>query len=80
MSIQAELFSAPSAPKAGSQCWWVIRYIEANGSISDLEAYTKLGIRRLAARIYDLRDAGWSITTEDETHEGGTHARYRIAA
>lgn len=30
-------------------------YLEKNGSITDFEAFTKLGIRRLSARIWDLK-------------------------
>ncbi len=58
----------------------VLAFIEGNGSISDLEAFRQLGIRRLAARIKDLRDAGHNIETLTERHEGGTHARYYIPA
>ena len=58
----------------------VLAFIEGNGSISDVEAFRQLGIRRLAARIKDLRDAGVDIATMTERHDGGTHARYYIPA
>ena len=74
---QMRLFSAPSAPKPGTQNHKVLAYIRTHGSISDLEAYRELGIRRLAARIYDLKAMGYTFTVEDEKHEGGAHARYR---
>lgn len=54
----------------------VLAYIEFHGSISDLEALREIGIRRLAARVWDLRAAGHDIRTRPEHHEGGSHARY----
>ena len=35
-------------------------------------------IFRLAARIHELRAAGYDIRTTMEDHEGGKHARYRL--
>ena len=65
-------------PKPGTQCYAVLKFIRDNGSISDVEAFTGLRIRRLAARIYDLAKMGWTFRTEDERHEGGSHARYYL--
>lgn len=42
----------------------VLDYLKSHRSISDLEAYQNFGIRRLGARIWDLRAAGYSIKTE----------------
>lgn len=61
-----------------TQCDKVLRYIDLHGSISPAEAMT-FGCYRLAARIKDLRDDGYEIVTEDEPHDGGSHARYRLA-
>lgn len=66
-------------PKPDTQCGKVLAYMREHGSISDLQAFTELRIRRLAARIYDLRQLGWQIESEEEAHEGGTHARYTLA-
>ena len=74
------MFAVRGYPKAGSQCDRVLAYLEGAGSISDMEALDALRIRRLAARIYDLRKLGWSIESTDEAHAGGTHARYRLTA
>lgn len=65
-------------PASGTQCAKVLGHMRRNGSISDLDAWQFYRIRRLAARIYDLREAGWTITATDEAHEGGTHARYHL--
>lgn len=35
----------------------VKEYLEAHGSITDRQAYRELGIRRLSARIWELRQA-----------------------
>lgn len=54
------------------------RYLRENGSITDLEALHALGIRRLAARVWELRrEFGEDrIRTEWEDHNGSRYARY----
>lgn len=47
-----------------TQCDMVLAYIQQHGSITALEADDALGVRRLAARIADLRDQGQDITSE----------------
>lgn len=42
----------------------VLEYIKANGSITPKEAYTKLGIYRLSAIIFVLREEGKNIKTQ----------------
>lgn len=44
-------------------------------SITPIDAM-HMGILRLAARVCDLRQAGYDIRTEMESHGGGKHARY----
>ena len=61
----------------------ILDYCEKFGSITDLEAFQNLGIRRLAARIYDLKHCGYKITSVYETHTDrlgikGRHTRYWI--
>lgn len=63
------------APTPGSQCDTVLSYLRRRGTISAQEAMG-FGVYRLAARILDLREMGYPIRTDDEPHEGGTHARY----
>ena len=43
-----------------TQCEMVLDYMEKNGSISSMQAFT-LGITRLSGRIYDLREKGHVI-------------------
>lgn len=43
------------------QCAQVLRHMATYGSITDLDAYTIYHIRRLASRIYDLKQLGYKI-------------------
>lgn len=39
-----------------TQCQRIIRHLQEIGPIDDLTAYSEYGIRRLAARIHDLKE------------------------
>lgn len=45
------------------QAFEVLTYLKQHGTIEPKEAWTKLGVYRLAARIKDIRDAGHVIET-----------------
>lgn len=47
-----------------NQCEEVARYMSEYGSITTREAFLNLGITRLSARIYELKEAGYAIKTE----------------
>lgn len=47
-----------------NQCEMIVDYINEHGSITAREARTHLGIERLASRIHDLKEAGYSIVCE----------------
>lgn len=47
-----------------TQCERILRHLKEYGSISDLEAYSEYGIRRLASRIHDLKKRGVNIVSE----------------
>lgn len=47
-----------------SQNQRILQYMDAFGSITQLEALRDLGVLRLASRISDLRRLGWPITSE----------------
>lgn len=49
-----------------TQKYLVLDYIDRFGSISSMEAFADLGITRLAARISDLREAGYIFRVEME--------------
>lgn len=44
----------------------VLDYLERFGSITSLDAFRDLGVTRLSAIIYRLRDDGYQIKTKDE--------------
>jgi hypothetical protein len=55
----------------------VLAHLESGDSISPLEAWAVYGISRLAARIYDLRKAGYEIERELRRDKAGhPYARY----
>ena len=45
----------------------VLRFIEENGSITTLQAFSELGITRLASRIHDLKKMGYSFSRNTVT-------------
>lgn len=45
----------------------VIDYMKKFGSITTLDAFRDLGITRLSARIYEVKDRGYLVKTETIT-------------
>lgn len=73
------LFSEPKPDPAlhlKDQTRRVLRHMQAHGSLSVHEAQEHLGCYRLAARIAELKAAGYTILTRLEKHANGSHARY----
>jgi len=56
----------------------ILAYIKRRGSITALDA-VRFGCLRLAARISDLRDMGFQISSKLETKRKKTYARYTLA-
>ena len=50
-----------------TQCDRIIDYIKRFGSITTIEAFTDLGITRLASRIHDLTEDGYDIERQTES-------------
>lgn len=65
-----------------TQCQALLRYLRENpDGITSLEALRELGIGRLAARVFELREQGYRITDELIRLDNGKHvSRYRLAA
>lgn len=66
-----------------NQCEKIVYYIQAFGSISSMEAFQDLGITRLSARIYELRNEGYQFDEKFETAknrfgESVSYKRYRF--
>lgn len=51
-----------------TQCDRIVEYMERYGEITQVQATIDLGITRLAARIFDLREMGYEI--ENVAHKG----------
>lgn len=49
-----------------TQCQMIIEYIDMFGSITTMEAFSDLGITRLASRISDLKKQGYDFEDEME--------------
>ena len=67
-----------------SQCDKILDFMQKHGSITQMDA-VEFGCYRLSARIFDLRDAGYPITTTmrvSKNRDGHTmqYAVYRIGA
>lgn len=59
----------------------VLEYIKRFGSITTLEAFRDLGVTRLSARIFELRNKGLnidstSVTSKNRYGEKCTYAKY----
>lgn len=66
-----------------NQCERIVDYMKRFGSITTMDAFTDLGVTRLASRIHDLREGGMHIMSTTETRKnrfGETvhYARYTI--
>ncbi len=54
----------------------VLEYIKTNGSISSYEAYARLGITQLGARIDDLQNDGYVFEREWIKKRDGQSKKY----
>lgn len=54
----------------------VLDYMREHGGITSMEAFSKLGITRLSARIFDLRKAGENITQERKYYRTNDKAKH----
>nr|DAO68859.1 MAG TPA: helix-turn-helix domain protein [Caudoviricetes sp.] len=61
-----------------TQCKRIVEYIREKGCITSLEAYQKLKVTQLAARITDLERRGVVIARVDEENDGARYVRYSM--
>lgn len=63
-----------------TQCNRVLEYMKQFGSISTIQAFTDLGVARLASRIHDLKGMGYSIKSETKSgvNRFGEHTRFTV--
>ena len=57
----------------------ITRYMKENGSISSKEAMEELGVMRLSAQIFEMKELGMKIRTEMEEHTNRYGERVRFA-
>lgn len=67
-----------------TQCERIIQYLHDFGKITTFEAFTELGIARLASRIFDLKEQGYTFTkkriyTNNRYGEKTHYDEYRLA-
>ena len=63
-----------------SQKHTILEHLMGHGSITHAEAETVYGIRRLSARIHELREDGVIIHSDDKADaKGQRYIRYRMA-
>lgn len=73
-SIADDLRLKPQARK-------ILSHLKQGRTISPLEAQTVYGVFRLAASIYEIRQAGYRINAQNKQDEAGhKYARYSMAA
>jgi len=56
----------------------ILEYLKSGKKISPLIALKKFGCFRLSARIFNLRQEGNPIVTENVTRKGKTFAEYSL--
>lgn len=58
----------------------IIEYMKNRGGITSQDAFRDLGITRLSARIQELRENGYNISTimVDDTNRYGEPVRYGV--
>ena len=61
-----------------SQTKKILNHLQNKGMIDPITALKKYGSFRLAARISNLRDAGFDITTKIVKHQGKRFAVYLL--
>jgi len=74
---QTDLFTRIDGRKA-TQTDDLIRYLECHGRITALEALDQLGIFRLAARIFDVKQRNFTIHDRMVTGTARNGRRYAV--
>ena len=56
----------------------ILEYLKSGKKLTPLVALEKFGCFRLSARIFNLREEGHAIITENVTRKGKTFAEYSM--
>lgn len=65
--------------KTKSQTDQILSHLKRGWKLTALDALKRYGCFRLAARINELRAAGWPIITQDVMQDGKKFAAYKMA-
>lgn len=57
----------------------VLGYLKTHEGITTMDAIRELGITRLSARIYDLRDMGYTIKASSKSGRSADGTPYTVA-
>lgn len=58
----------------------ILEYLQSGKKLTPLEALNLFGCLRLGARIYDLKQKGFNITSKTVRKNGKTFAEYELSA
>lgn len=69
---------ASTEPNLGTQCGKIVQYIRQNGGITVREAFDQLHINSPTKRISELKQSGYDVRTEWQSHKNadGKTTRY----
>ena len=56
----------------------ILEYLKSGKKLTPITALNKFGCFRLSARIYNLKQEGHNIITENVTRKGKTFAEYSL--
>tara|TARA_R100001440_G_scaffold68148_1_gene89588 strand:+ start:750 stop:956 length:207 start_codon:yes stop_codon:yes gene_type:complete len=56
----------------------ILEYLKSGKKLTPITALNKFGCFRLSARIYNLKEEGHNIITENITRQGKTFAEYSL--
>lgn len=56
----------------------VLAHLKQGKTLTPIEALREYGIFRLAARVYELKKAGWPVVTDRVKTESNTFAKYSL--
>lgn len=80
LKIQARMGAGPVTTIRGREAETLVALVDAGAKgITSLETFKAGWAVRLAAYVHDLKKLGVPIVASREPHDGGSHARYRLA-
>lgn len=69
----------PDEQHGSTQCDRLLAHLQDHGTINPLEAWQLLGIYRLGARVFDLKERGFDVRTRKTTVSNQWGEKCRVA-